>query len=260
MISSFQFKKMSSPFGLTLLLVLVSLVATFVITRQARTEPSENRNHGTGVVNIEQNKRSISTNLTSSSPLSKGSNPGSSPVALIRDSESLENDEGKFHIPYQILDRADASDPESSELMVSKYARTKGERRRLNHAHHCSKRVNAIRIGASFRDLGRKLQAGEPVARVNLPGFDGEDYEVTLTDREFLTDKQGTLFGQVEGLSHSEVVIVYYEDSSTATLAIPTRGIHIEYEPHTEDIMMVYDVDSDKFHDANPCSRCQSSR
>lgn len=231
-------------------IVAIFTVTAFLVFAQDDSDDVTNlsdRNTITG----DQKKPSIRT-----SPAKK-STESTELVAAEKVSADVDSD-GKMHIGYQVLDESNADDLSASKNMIAKYARNPSERKRLEHNHHCSKRQKAVKMQGSFRDLGRRLLRGENISKLNLPGFNGKDYEVSIIKQDFLTDTQGTLYGKIEGVPYSEVVMVYYEGSSTATLALPTENVHIEYEPHNDDIMMVYEVDQEKYAASSRCPHCES--
>lgn len=181
----------------------------------------------------------------STAPAARAESPPKKPE------EATPVEDGELHIPYVVLDEARMDDPEAVARFIDKYARNEAERARMESYASYTKARKAIKMGSTFQSLGHRLLRGEEIKKINLPSFDGEDFEVELSFDDFLSDTQGNHFGTIGGDSYTEVVISYYKDQSGGIVKIPAKGLYIAYTPHTSDVMIIYDLDEGAYEELN---------
>ena len=96
--------------------------------------------------------------------------------------------------------------------------------------------------------LQRARLSGEPVQQLTLPGFDGQEFQVTIERADLEPSKQsGTFTGQLAGKPGSMVTLAFKFGREAFTIVSPEDGTFLQGHPREPGELIITSFDPDTY-------------
>lgn len=139
----------------------------------------------------------------------------------------------------------DARDPD----VILEIAHNKAEVQRLLDENSRIKRRQLVyRKEPAFVLVERARAAGEPVRKLMLPAFDGEELEMEVTSADLApSGLSGTFAGHLAGREQSLVTLAYQQGREAFTVLSPEDGMYLQGHPREPGEIMITSFDPETY-------------
>jgi len=159
---------------------------------------------------------------------------------------------------HTIIASADTSDAEKTDALLKSFARGKAHLEHMRRENAFVTRRQIIELSKPFAEIGNSVLNGEELQKLEIPDFDGKtfpmDYDPTLMGPE--SEGAGTLIGSINGAEASDVILGYYNGSTSAYVNLPTEGRVLEYMTVGGNQIVIKEIDLEARNRAEPCRHC----
>jgi hypothetical protein len=112
----------------------------------------------------------------------------------------------------------------------------------------------------TFRALAEAaLARGEPLVEITLPGFNGEEFAVSINEWKVTTnddgEKEGWLTGHLMDDPEAEVSLNFHGNREVGSVSSPSFGLHLRYDPREDGQIMVNRINLKAQNEATGSSR-----
>jgi hypothetical protein len=186
----------------------------------------------------------------------KNPRPETSPAVTSRLQPQTSSDQAAMPVPDQVALRPlavsqatathqwtkdDATDPEVIERIAhnpDEFVRMVEENDRIKRRQLVYRQETAAAIVQNAR------ATGEPVRRLTLPGFNGQEIEVEVTGSDLaFSGLSGTFTGRLPGKLQSIVTLAFKNNREAFSISSPEDGLYLEAEPREPGEVIVKAID-----------------
>jgi len=159
---------------------------------------------------------------------------------------------------HVIIASAETSDAIKTDALLKSFARGEAHLDHMRRENAFVTRRQIVELPETFAEIGDRLNSGEDIESIEIPGFDGETYTMNYDPTLMgpTGERIGTLIGNVPGEEASDVILGYYEGATSGYVNLPSQNTVLEYMTVGGNQIVVKEIDLEARTIAEPCVLC----